>query len=444
MSDIKSFQNGFLTLVDSLVKVLAVICLTTVFWSCDKDEDDEPPVVDFQMPQDFQIISSVDTVTFVAKVSDNKQVESISIDLQTLDYFNAMSRQRYDVSGTNVNFSTDLFLTEPFLESGQYYFILSASDGVNETRKFVQVQIQAIQREIESYVVVTKQTNSAKVYSSVNYSDWTEKLDLYMDLKGAALNYRQNLLGLVGGEVGDAVFYNIEEYEFVKSIPGFGTPSQPYFLGLTYQPEIERFFLLQNNPQMRVLDKLASGLYACDLPQGFRPEFSVQIDGINYVNQKEITSPNYILGSYSQAGLLFNTYVTDGPVQLISKKSSNELFVWTDGEEGASLSILNTSNNLIAPIYNRPGEALKAAIRLPSGAFLISTSEGLYQYAYSSGGTQILSTSPTPEAFYYDSLEGFIYGTQGNLLIRMTPQGNVVSIKQFDAEIAHFAIDYNR
>lgn len=444
MSDMKSFQNGFLTLVNSAVKVLAVLCLTMVFWSCDKDEDDESPVVDFQMPQDFQIMSSVDTIVFVAQVSDNKQVESISIDLQTLDYFNAMPRQRYDVSGTNVNFSTDLYLTEPFLESGQYYFILSASDGVNETRKFVQVQIVAIQREIESYVVVTKQTNSAKVYSSLNYSDWTEKLDLFMDLKGAALNYRQNLLGLAGGEVGDAVFYNIEEYEFVKSIPGFGTPSQPYFLGLTYQPELEQFFLLQNNPQMRVLDKVASGLYACDLQQGFRPEFSVQIDGVNYVNQKEITSPDYILGSYSQSGLLLSTYTSDGPVKLISKKSGNEMFIWTDGAEGVSLSILNTSNDLIAPVYSRPGETLKAAIRLPSGSFLLSTSAGLFLYTYANGGTQVLNTSPTPDAFYYDSLEGFVYGTQGNVLIRMTPQGDVVSLKQFDAEIVHFAVDYNR
>lgn len=440
----KSFQNGFLTLVNILVKCLVFMILSGVFLSCEKDEDDESPEVNFQMPQDFQILSSIDTIPFLAYVSDNKQIKTITIDLQTLDYTIVMPRKLYNVSGSNVTFSTDLFLNEPFLESGQYYFILTASDGVNETRRFAQVQIQATQKQIESYVVVTKQTNSAKVYSSQNYSDWTQRLDLFLDPKGAALNYRQNMLGIVGGEVGDAVFYNTEEYEFVKSIPGFGTPSIPYFLGLTYQPEIEEFFLLQNDPRMRVLDKSASGLYGFSLHTGYRPVSAIQIDGVNYVSEKEITSSDYILGSYSQSGLLFDTYVTDGPVKLISQKSTNELFVWTNGEEGAALSILNISNDLSAPVYSRPGEVLKAAIRLPSGSFLISTSAGLFLYTYSNGGTQVLNTSPTPDAFYYDSIDGFVYGTQGNVLIRMTSTGNEVSVTQFGAEILHFAVDYNR
>lgn len=439
----KSFQCRFLTLVHSVVKVLL---LSLVLVSCnDKDDDEQSPVIDVQFPQSFDQISSIDTIPFLAYISDNKQVTSVYIDLLTLDFEQRMPRQQYDVSGSNVTFATDLLLNEPFLESGTYYIVVRASDGVNESATFIEVHLVATERVIESFIVVTNQGNATKVHASQDLNDWTEKLSLFSDARGAALNYRQGLLGICGGEIGDAVFYDITEFEPMSSIPGFGTPSSPYFLGLEFDAERERFYLYQNDPRMRVLDKTASGLYGVPLQVGHRPEQSFRLQGENFVEEKSIADSDVVLAAYSQAGSLFTSYAVNGDVISLSEKSQSELFMWLNTPSGVELSVVNTSSDLIASVYNRVGETLLAALELGPGIFLISTDQGLYRYNYNNGGTTVLNPSPNPTSFYLDDLDGLVYATEGNTLyIIMSQSGQVFDSHQFPDPILEFAINYNR
>ncbi len=425
--------------------MLKVLLLSLVVMSCkDKNTDEEPPVINLQSPHEFAQYASIDTIPFLAYISDNKQVTSVSIDLLTLEFEQRMPRQQYDVSGSNITFAVDLFLNEPFLESGTYYLVFRASDGVNESSTFVQVSITATEREIESFIVVTNQLNSTKVFSSLNFDNWTERLDLYVDAKGAALNYRQGLLGICGGEIGDAVFYEVQDFEVSSSIPGFGSPSIPYFLGLEFDPRLEQFYLYQNDPRMRVLDKNASGLYGVPLQTGFRPKQSFRLQEENFVEEKNITNSNSIIAAYSQAGLLFTSYSIDGDTKLMVEKSSNELFLWANASSGVQLSIVNTTNDLVVSVYNRVGESLLAVIEIDPGVFLLSTDEGLYRYNYNNGGTIVLNPEPNPTDFYLDNLDGLIYATEGNTLYIMTLSGQVFNSVQFADPILAFAIDYNR
>ncbi len=422
-----------------------MLILIAVFsCSCADEKDEEPPRVILESPYENQTFLTVDSIEVVVGITDNEQIKSIKVGLVDEDYNDLGIERSYPASGTSYTLATDFLLEEPFLESGSYYLAVRASDGENVGSGYVRVQLTAIERVVENLLVVTANSTQTKVYTGENMGDWSLKGSYAIDLAGAALNYRQNLLGLAGGVVGDAVFYETEEFTATQTIAGFGSPSLPYFVGLEYDLKAERFLLLQRDQQLRILDKSGLPKSSAQLTPNFIPVKAFPLDTDIFVDQKSITGDTHVLSKYASSGLVLNSYSVTGPVREISKRSQNESFIWVDGDEGTNMSILNNTNNLVAEVYNREGEPLYAAREIGQGNFIISTSGGLLRYTYPSGGTVILNTNLSLKALYYDDLNGFIYGTEGNTLYQISLTGVVIDTFTFSETVAYFAVDYNR
>lgn len=421
-----------------------LILIASLLVSCGDEKDDESPRVIIERPYENQTFLTVDTIDIVVGISDNEQIKSIKVGLVDED-FNGLGIERsYPASGSSYTFASDFFLDEPFLSSGSYYLAVRASDGENEGSGYVRLQLTAIERVIENLLVVTANSTQTKVYTGEDVGNWDLKGSYSIDFAGAALNYRQNLLGLAGGVLGDAVFYETEEFAATQTIPGFGSPSLPYFVGLEYDLKEERFLLSQRDQQLRVLDKFGAPISSAQLTPNFLPVKAFPIDTDIFVDQKSITGDTHILSKYASSGLVLNSYSVSGPVREISKRSQNESFMWVDGEGGTNMSILNNTNNLVADVYNRAGEPLYATREVSQGRFIFSTSAGLLQYTYPGGGTVILNNSLSLKALYYDDLNGIIYGTEGNTLYQISATGVVINTYTFTDPIAYFAVDYNR
>lgn len=418
--------------------------LPFLFQSCKDKKDEEAPKVTIDMPYENQTFSTVDTIPIVAQITDNEQITSVSVSLVNENFGALGVEKNYSASGGSLNFGVDFVIEEPFLPSGTYYIAVRANDGENIGSGFVKIQLTAIERVIENYIVVTNNSTKAQVFIGEDLSSIVQKTEFTIDLRGAAFNYRQNILGLAGGVIGDASFYEIEEFAVLETIPGYGASSLPYFLGLDYSVSSERFLLMQRDPQIRILDKYAIPNSSIELAPSFLPEQTFTVSEDIFVEQKSLSSPNRILARYALSGLLFNTYTVLGTVREVSRKSDQESFVWVDDEEGAKLVILDYTSDLLAEVYTRPGESLYAAKEIENGVFLISTSTGLYRYAYAGGGTSVLNQSVMPKELYYDDLDGFIYGSEDKTLYQLSATGQLVNTQTFPEKIAYFAINYNR
>lgn len=440
----KSFQCTFSTSVYSVSNALILLMLPLLFFACKKDSDVEAPRVTIQSPYENQTFSTVDTLAVVISATDNEEVKSIVFELLDSDYNLIGSQKTYPVSGSPVQFGIDYIINQPFLSSGSYFLAVRASDGANIGSAYVKIQLTAIPRVIDQFLVITKTTGAAHIFSGTDFNTWTEKLQVSTDFKAAALNYRQNVLGITGGDSGDANFYNTGDFALGNSIPNYGTPSLDYFLGLDYDNEFERFILLQNDPQYRVLDKLGNPLSSGSLQPGFRPQKSFQTGDKIYVDQKSITSPSRILSSFKYAGQLINSFTVSGSVKSVSQKSQSEDFIWIDAESGTRLALANENNNLLATAYSRLDEPLFAVAQVTPGVFLIATSTGIYRYSHANGSTIVLNQSLQVTELYYEPLDGMIYAVNGNILYRLSSTGQLIDSKIFANPIVFFGIDYNR
>lgn len=424
--------------------MLCSLGLSIIFFGCKKDDEDEdPPNIFVESPFENQVFSSVDTISVLATITDDRNISSVEVELLTLDN-ELIAKQQFSFSGTEVNFAYFFEINEPLLSTGQYYFALRAHDGVNRSSSFKQILITAIPRQIDQYIAVTTETNNVQIESSTDLQTWTDRITRFIDYNGGDLNHRQNVIGIVGGEIGDAEFYNTTEFEQVISYPGFGIPSIPFYLGLDYSEIGERFVLLQNDPQARLLDPEAQPLSSAILMPNFLPIRSFGFDDRYFVLEKRITTDERFLNLYSFPGLRLKSFTVLGPVIGVFEKDLDEYFVWIAEENRSALYVLNTQNELFAPVYERPGENLLSVAETDNGVFIFSTSLGIYRYTYSNGGTNPLNDQLSPSRLVYDDLNGLIYGINGQTLYELSGTGQLIQSIEFNRELAFFGIDYNR
>jgi hypothetical protein len=437
----KSFQFRFLTPVRISIIILTSVLLVT---SCADEVDTVRPRVQISSPGQGATFLSVDTIIVDAQITDDMKLEFAEIGI-TNDEFNFISEtQTVSLTGTNFRLLAEFELNQPLLESGQYYLGVRASDGSNFGSAYQEIAIVGAPIEIEKYIAVSRSGMNTQVLSSEDLNNWQEVLSYQTDASGGALNYRQNLLGISGGEIGNTNFYSTVNWDLVETVPGFGSPSLPFFLGISFEQQSEEFLLLQNDPRLRVFDKSAAPVSSFSLIQGFLPVKAFERDDIYFVDEGSVVNSNHVLSAYSIGGVLFASYALQGPVINIHKKDFDEYFVWIDSPDGLELRILNTSTDLLSPVFQRLGEGLESVIQIGTQVFILSTSQGLLQYNFQNGGTAILDSSFPPSELVYDDLDGFIYATEGPALRRLSLQGNILGELSFGNEVVFFGIDYNR
>jgi hypothetical protein len=433
----------FLTHVYRLL-LLCFLGLSILFSGCKKEDvDEEPPKIFLESPFENQTFSSIDTIFVSAVITDNQNVSSVEVELLTLDN-ELVTKRQFSFSGTEVNFGFAFEINQPLLSTGQYYFAIRARDGENRSSAFRQILISAIPREIEQYVAITTETNDMRIETSNDLDTWSVRLTRFLDYKGGAMNYRQNIMGVAGGEIGDAEFYNTIEFNQLVSYPGLGTPSIPFFLGLDYSRIGEHFVLLQNEPQARLLDKEGQPLASAPLMTNFLPSKSFGFEDRYFILEKRITNSERFLNLYSLAGLRLKSFTVLGPVIEVFEKDLDEYFVWVAEEDRTVLYELDTNTELFAEVYERQDESLLSVVETGNNVFIFSTDQGIYRYTYSNGGTNPLNDQLSPSQLIYDELNGLIYGIEGQTLFELSATGEFSQAIQFNRDLVFFGIDYNR
>lgn len=438
----KSFQNRFLTIVHFAWWCGAVVFAVLSMNSCDDKKSTTRPVVHIEYPKENQFISTTDTVDVVIALSHDRPLKSITVALLDENFVALGVENRYSLSSsTQQNITVELIIDKPLWNSGVYYISARATDGEATGVDYVKINLTAIERKIERFIAITKHTLKTDVYVGESMEELQKVKDFSMDLAGAAYNYKQNILGLAGGELGDAVFMTLPEFDEVRVIPGFGNSSIPYFRSLDFYEN--RFLLTDNQPMLTILNQNAQTTGSFDLTSYFLPRRSFSFGEHVFVDQKGISSNERMLGHYYTTGYLKGNYLIFGDVKRVSEKSEIEAFVWLNADEGARLDILDYNTSSFSEVFTRANEELYDVVEIQKGVFLFSTSQGLYRYTYGSG-TTVLNTDIELRRITYDSLYGFIYGYTDATIYKISNFGDFVSSRSFAHSVAHFAIDYNR
>jgi hypothetical protein len=437
----KSFKKRFSTYVHTAVMIFAIVTLS----SCKDDEDEVSPRVTIQLPFENQVFSSIDTIEASATITDNEQLTSVELEILDLDFNQVATKQSYPASGTTFNFGQFFPIDAPQLPTGDYYLAFRANDGSNVGSGFVKIKINAIPRELEGVTILTTESNQSYLYyRKADENEFEVVTNFFSDAVGGGLNYRENIFATAGGEAGEAVFLETEEYSTISSLPGFGMPGTSYFLSVDYHENLEQFTVTNREGRIRVFDKNAFPILGFDGLTGFLPLEVFESEDGYFLSEKELSGPLYAFTAYSFQGLLLDNYPVAGEVKGLYDRNQNEKYVWVDDPEGLELRLLNVSTEFLSLPYERPGERLSDVVRIDQNSFILSTSEGLLRYNYSNGGTIPLSDSAPQGKLFFDDLNQLIYLTQGTTCSIYGIDGSLLNEFSFPREIKYVGFDYNR
>ncbi|MEM9052066.1 MAG: Ig-like domain-containing protein [Bacteroidota bacterium] len=436
----KSFKISFSTYVH-IGLILPVLFLV----GCNEEEDEVSPRVMIDSPFENQAFQSTDTIEVIATITDNESINSVEIELLDLDFNMVGRKEIYQATGSTVNFSQLYPIGEELISSGDYYLTIRAKDDNNVGSGFVKIRINAIPLILEGVVVMTKAFNQARIYYREEEElEFELERNFFSDPIGVGLNYRQNILVTAGGEAGDGVFIELEEFQPINSIPGFGNIGLPFFSAATYDPITERFFIALQEGIIRVFDKNSSQLLAFDgLIEHIPEEIFGSTEGY-FIEEKEIDNSSTVLNYYSFQGLLFDVFQVFGPVRGFYDRNFNEKFVWVDNPDGFELRLLNLTTKFLSLPYQRTGASLTDVVRISDNTFILSTSEGLLRYNYSNGGVSPINSSAPEGEIFFDDLNQLVYLAAGDEVLIFTTDGSQVGTRTFSEAVVFVGFDYNR
>ena len=438
--DMKSFKRVFSTFVHT-----ALISCLVFLSACNEEEDEVSPRVMVESPFENQAFQSTDTIEVIARITDNVSINSVEIELLDLDFNMVGRKESYQASGSSVNFGQLYPIGGELISSGDYYLTIRAKDDNNVGSGFVKIRINAIPRILEGVVVVAKGSSQADVYyREADELEFELKRSIFSDPIGAGLNYRENILVIAGGEAGDGVFIEIDEFQQINSIPGFGNIGLPFFSTVTYSPINERFYLAERDGVIRVFDKNAAQLIAFNgLIEYVPQEIFGSTEGY-FVEEKQIDSPSVVLTHYSFQGLLLDVFQVFGGIRGVYDRNFNEKFVWIDNPNGFELRLLNLTTKFLSLPYQRIGARLFDVVRISTTTFILSTSDGLLRYNFSNGGISPINDSAPEGDLYFDELNQLVYLADGSDVIIYTVDGTQIGARTFSEDVIFVGFDFNR
>ncbi|NND94685.1 MAG: Ig-like domain-containing protein [Flavobacteriales bacterium] len=155
-----------------------------MYSSCKEDTDEIAPSVSITEPQDGQTVTMPDTIIVSARVEDDKQIEFINFGLVDINLNSIGQRISVGNISNPKEFSSTLEIIDLDIEDGTHYLEVFASDGTNDEREFIEMNIIAIPREYQGIVFLESISND----QTIKFIDTGgQVIDLTSSIEGDAI-----------------------------------------------------------------------------------------------------------------------------------------------------------------------------------------------------------------------------------------------------------------
>ena len=405
-----------MNLINSRIWVLALFLALALGACKDDKKDDEPPVVEMLSPNNNQSFDVFDQVSVRANITDNEKIEFVSIRLVDENLQPVLPTRTYDPEDA-LSYELDRLyhLDDVHLESGKYFIRVNASDGENETKAYVEVNITAAPLEKEGIVLVSNAGNNIEVGLVDQDQVWTSLATFPSDYLGSAVSSFGQQLTVCGEAAGGVNSINLSS-QAVTEIVSVVNPQIPTFSGFDFHDDINyvmyrsgkiegynhNYTLQFNSPE----NSMSMPLRA--FPFGDQLVTHEQL--INGGN-RELVFYFYISG-FAEDNMPFEQDV----VQFSAVNEQNIHIFSNDAGIGriTNLNITEAAKEL-ALLKTFPGGDIRDVITISPGNYVIAHDLGLYFYSVASGQIT-LANGLSAQALAWDEANGQILAGVGDKL----------------------------
>ncbi len=181
-------------------------------FSCRKQLDETAPSISLISPEANTILDFNDSIHIIATVSDDEPIKMVRFSLVS-ENLQPITASYYYYPKTNyASYDFNFQITEAFFESGLYYLQVTASDGINTSNAYLQLQINGAPYLYEGLVFLTR-TSAIQVNMLDTLLNSSFLFETAGDYTASILNSKYRKLFIAGREFLNLEVFNIDNFQ---------------------------------------------------------------------------------------------------------------------------------------------------------------------------------------------------------------------------------------
>jgi len=307
--------------------------------SCKKETDTFGPQISISKPYENQQFGVYDEISVVANICDDRKLASIDISIVDEEFITMMTTQTIYPENNCYDANISIRINDISIPTGDYYVLIRASDGVNETKKFQKIYITTLPKKLKYLIVVSKNAGQVNISKIDSTNTLILLKTLTTDYCGSAVSSTAQQFYIAGRYKGDVEVYSTIDWQLQWSIPCIISPPFPYFEAIDVHKKMlyvsyrgGKFEIYNEYGSIRAQKAIDNGNYALlfrpvgnylvtyersvsemskNLVVYYTPSYTVRLKyNLNY----EISN----IQSLSETeGLLFCNHLTNSPIKVV-------------------------------------------------------------------------------------------------------------------------------
>lgn len=391
------------------------IVFVLLVYSCKKEKADKlPPSIKISYPVENVTINVMDTIYITGKVTDDKNIEYITISLKNNNNVSVVPNTTITVKNASYTLNEPFMINDIHLTSGQYYFAISASDGENIKNEYIYVNLVEYPKQRKKFYIFSNNGTVTNVYDVSN--NWTSNFigSFNGDFLEAAANSYNQQVAFCGSQSGDMVVLNAGDNTQAWKIQSVNSPTFPYFTDLySYDQE---FFLSFYDGNVRSYKSNGGGNFNTNLSTYYAASSVIYNDKI-VINEKSKSGGQEKIGVYyTHFGSNFQSlslstetvykvleYISEGKVYYVSNIGVNN-----------HLSSYDVNGNFSSVELTFPTGTIKDAIKIYEKYYMVYIDQNIYLANMNSGSYFTFLNHPNGQKIRFDEVNQEVYVIYGS------------------------------
>ncbi|MCB9204353.1 MAG: hypothetical protein H6603_05175 [Flavobacteriales bacterium] len=421
------------------VVLVSVMAVFAVLPSCTK-KDEVPPSVTISSPFNGAEYNVFDTIQVSFQIEDETALVSASAEVLSQDFYPITPKTNI----TNYNGSAQVILDDKLIESGEYFLVVNASDGTNDSREFVEIRINAIPKVRRAVYVATSSGSGQDAVWQVDsllqqYISWSQP---GQDVLKVCANSAYDKLALIGRlstglkvyslpfgslDWSDDVF-NVSQTERYQDL----ICNQNSFFASIYDREIRGYTL--------------SGALIKNFPTGdYRAETLFRYENTLLAEMNLVGDDRHFLNVYYESTMaLLNQVDFDMDIVAIVSLQGDEVLVFGNNAGQAKVYHYDIGENSFWEPRQLPVGKVYDATRTEGVRVVFTHDDGVYTYTYSPNFLNLLRSGSAYRQVHFDVDNGAVLSASENILEEISQSGQLVSTVVLPDSIVSFDIHYTR
>ncbi len=405
---------------------LGFVLLLVLTQSCKKEIDNELPKIDILTPSENKLFFIPDAVTINVEVTDNKALEYVRLTVTNENYVSvAPAVVRYPDANTTT-ISQSIVVDDPQLASGDYYVVVTASDGGNEKSAYRKIRFYGLERRYMGAVFVDDATsNQVNVYlvdTLYNKQLISTQSD---DFGASAISSRNQAYYLMGNVTGDMQSVALSSSGVDWALPAQSTPPASYFTGVaTYDGKV---YISSYDRKIQGVGKAGNGILSIETGSYIPYAIHRQGDAL-FSEQRNSSSGQKKLVQYYEASGGFKKEISLDieVVEFCHRTGGGVLVFGNNGSQGV-MKDYDAENNSFWEPHDLPNGKVLSACRVDENNFMIGHESGVLWYRYNANSLVIFKTGVQATGIQYNDVDNIIVVATGSELKYYSfPSGSLV------------------